>query len=36
MFIRVSEKVVTANIQIKILNPENNISRQILRELTID
>jgi hypothetical protein len=36
MFIQVVEKVVTENIQIRILNPENNIFRQVLRELSID
>ena len=36
MFIQVSEKVITPNIQIRILNPENYIFRQVLRELSID
>jgi hypothetical protein len=36
MFNQVSEKVITANIQIRILNPENNIFGQVLRELSID
>jgi hypothetical protein len=36
MFIQVSEKVITANIQIRILNPENNILGQVLRKLSID
>jgi hypothetical protein len=36
MFIQVSEKIRTANIQIRVLNPENNIFRQVLREISID
>jgi hypothetical protein len=36
IFIQFSEKVITAIIQIRILNPENNIFGQVLRKLSID